>query len=110
MGPAELFRFWFETVWNESRPDLIPEYFAADGIAHSVDEHGKKVVGPAAFRPFYDRIKDAFPDIHFTVEHVVADGDHAAGRWSAEATHKGPMLGVPPTNQKVRLTGMAFAR
>jgi steroid delta-isomerase-like uncharacterized protein len=110
MRPAELFRRWFEEVWNEGKADRIPQYLAKDAIVRTVDDEGKGCVGPDGFRPFYDRIKASFPDIKFEVQQVIEEGDFAAGRWTAQATHTGPGMGVAPTHNKLSLTGMAFVR
>ena len=33
-----LMRRWFEEVWNQGRPDAIPEMLAQDGIVHGLSE------------------------------------------------------------------------
>jgi steroid delta-isomerase-like uncharacterized protein len=109
MRPAELFRRWFEEIWNNGRTDLIGEYLGKDCVLHSVDDKGA-LVGPDGFRPFYDRLRASFPDIRITIEQVIEQGDFAAGRWTAEATHAGEGMGCAPTNRKVQLSGMAIAR
>jgi steroid delta-isomerase-like uncharacterized protein len=110
MGPAELFRRWYEEVWNQERTDLIPRYLADDAVVGSVDETGNAVIGPDGFRAFYDKMKASFPDIRFEVVEVIEQGDTAAGRWVAQLTHCGPQMGVAPTNRACRVTGMSFVR
>lgn len=43
----------------------------------------------------------AFPDVHVTREFLVAQGDIVVERAHAKATHKGELMGVPPTNNLV---------
>ena len=46
-----LMRRWFEQVWNQGRADVIPEIFAADGIAHGLSEDpAKPLRGPTGVR------------------------------------------------------------
>ena len=46
----------------------------------------------------------AFPDLHFTIEELIAEGDKVAGRYTARGTHKGELMGIPPTNNAISLT------
>ena len=54
---------------------------------------------------------DAFPDLHFDLRDVVAQGDKVVITWSAHGTHKGNLVGpdqtttIPPTNQKATVPG-----
>ena len=42
----------------------------------------------------------AFPDVVVTEEDLIASGDRVIERSSAVATHKGSMMGEPPTNKR----------
>jgi predicted ester cyclase len=103
-------RLWFEEVWNGRDAGRIETYMAPGGIAHSLDETGADAIGPAAFRIFFERFLDTFPDIHFTMHDVVEAGPMAAGRWTARFTHSSSGPGVAPTGQTVTLTGMTMIR
>jgi steroid delta-isomerase-like uncharacterized protein len=52
----------------------------------------------------------AFPDIRFTVEDLIAEGDRVVDRWIARGTHRGEFMGLPPTGQQVTLTGIDIMR
>jgi predicted ester cyclase len=52
----------------------------------------------------------SFPDLVFTVEDVIAEGDKAACRLSARATHRGTFQGVPATGKVVTQTGIDILR
>jgi steroid delta-isomerase-like uncharacterized protein len=103
-------RHWFDDVWTGGRSDLIETYLAPGAIAHGLDESGEGCVGAAGFRPFYERLRGACPDIRIAIDDVVASGPMAACRWTATLTHTGDHLGTPATGRAVRVTGMTFAR
>jgi predicted ester cyclase len=50
---------------------------------------------------------DAFPDLHVTIDDMVAEGDKVAIRITWTGTHKGEIMGIPPTNKEV--TGSLIA-
>jgi predicted ester cyclase len=43
----------------------------------------------------------AFPDLRHTVERQIADGDMVATCATVRGTHRGPLLGAPPTGKEV---------
>jgi len=47
----------------------------------------------------------AFPNIRFTSDNVVAEGDRVAISWVATGTHTGPLMGMPPTGKPVQVQG-----
>jgi steroid delta-isomerase-like uncharacterized protein len=63
--------------------------------------------GPAAFRRTISGLRAGFPDIHFTVEDLVAEGDRVAVRWTWRGTHKGPFGGFPPSDRPMTSSGQA---
>ena len=52
----------------------------------------------------------AFPDMELKVEDQVAEGDKVVSRWSARGTHKGELLGIPPTGKQATVTGITIDR
>jgi steroid delta-isomerase-like uncharacterized protein len=106
----DLFKRWFEQVWNQRRTATIAELFAPNGISHGVAEDGSDLIGPQAFLPFHERFLNAFPDMKLKVEDAIADGDKVLIRWSATMRHTGDGLGLAATNKPVAIGGMSLAR
>jgi steroid delta-isomerase-like uncharacterized protein len=106
-----LIHVWFEEVWNKGREEVIDEMFAADGIANGLaNESGEPLRGPADFKPFFHKFRDAFPDIEVVVEDTIAEGDKVAARCSVRATHQGDSLGFTATQKPVEFTGITIVR
>lgn len=106
----QVVRRWFDEVWNKGNLDAIDELFAADGIAYGLGEAGKDVRGAEGFKPFVQRIRSAFPDIHITVDDTINEGDQIAARFTGTMTHTGDDLGFPATGKRVTVSGMSFTR
>jgi predicted ester cyclase len=66
--------------------------------------------GPESFRQLITMLRTAFPDLHFAIEDLIAEGDTVAGRLTMNGTHTGPLMGMPPTGRAVRQAHMHFIR
>ena len=88
---------------------VMDELYATDFVMHgsteSEDVHGLKDVKQSMSEYF-----NAFPDIHYTLDDIVVEGDKAVVRCTVTGTHKGEFMGIPPTNKKVTVWAMSIYR
>jgi predicted ester cyclase len=52
----------------------------------------------------------AFPDVRFTLEDMVAEGNKVMTRYMASGTHKAEFMGAPATGKKIKITGLEIRR
>ena len=104
----QLTRRWFEQVWNQQREEAIDEMFAPGGKAYGFPEPGSVLVGPESFKSVHRTFLGAFPDLHISVNEIIAEGDRVAVTWTATMTHLGDTLGFAPTMKKETLHGSSF--
>jgi predicted ester cyclase len=52
----------------------------------------------------------AFPDSHFMLEDLIAEGDKVVQRYTIRGTHRGNFMGVPATGKVVTFTGIVISR
>ena len=100
----QLARRWFEEVWNQRKESAIDAILTPDCRAHGLGGDAV-LVGPEGFKTFHRSFCGAFPDLHVTVDDIVAEGDKVAIRWTATMTHLGDGLGIPPSGKKVSMDG-----
>jgi steroid delta-isomerase-like uncharacterized protein len=107
----QLFRRWFEEVWNQGSVEAIHEMFAEDGIAHGLSEDPENPMrGPSDFKKFHAAFRSAFPDMIITVEDTIAEGDKVVARCSVRGKHSGGGLGIAATQTPVEFTGISIVR
>jgi predicted SnoaL-like aldol condensation-catalyzing enzyme len=63
-----------EEVLNSGNPDLADEFFASDYIEHQPNPPGWPS-GLEGFKAWVTLLHSAFPDVHYTVENVLAEGE-----------------------------------
>jgi predicted ester cyclase len=57
--------------------------------------------GPNALKQVWAMLLRIYPDIHLTVEDLIAEGDKVVGRTTVTGTHQGEFMGVAPTGKSV---------
>lgn len=103
-----LVRRFVEELWHEKNYNVVDRLCAPDFVAHDLP------AGMSGNREGYKKvatiIHNAFPDIHYTTEDVIADADKVVIRWNSTCTHKGEFMGIPATNKKVSRSGITIYR
>ena len=99
----------FDEVWNKGHQQVADELFAQNYQHHdsSSPDLGR---GPDSEKKRVALYRNAFPDIRFTVEDLVAEGESVTARWSCHGTHKGELNGIAPTGRQFTITGISVAR
>lgn len=103
-----LIRSFYEEVWNRRRYAAAADFFANDSIRHELS--GPVRGGADGIARNAEAWCVAFPDTHYTVEAVIAEGDMVVARWSMTATHTGEWRGVPATGKPIRFRGANLYR
>ncbi|GAH60954.1 unnamed protein product, partial [marine sediment metagenome] len=97
----------FEEVWREGKLDVIDEIYATDFIYQAPTG---EIRGLEGFKQLVTMYRNAFPDLQFTVEDQIAEGDKEVTRYTVNGTHKGELMGIPPTGVQVTSTGNDIIR
>lgn len=50
----------------------------------------------------------AFPDLHWTIEEQIAEGEKVVSRFSMTGTHRGEFLGIPATGRSINTWGVVI--
>jgi predicted ester cyclase len=102
------FRRAYEELLNQGNLSIADELVAPEFINHEAPPGRNR--GPESMRGVATMLRTAFPDLHFTIEELVAEGDIVAGRLTMSGTHQGPLMGMPPTGRSMRQDHMHFVR
>ncbi|MGK3963983.1 ester cyclase [Sorangium sp. So ce118] len=98
-------RVYFDDILSEGKLELIQEIMTPD-IQFIIPTQPAPIVGHESMRNFVMYLRNAFPDIKFTVEREIAVDNKVAMRWRIKGTHKGEFLGVAPSGNVVEDHGV----
>jgi steroid delta-isomerase-like uncharacterized protein len=94
---------------NTASESLAQELISPAAIFH-VPGSPEPMRGPAGYLAIIGMMRGGFPDIQWTLEEMVAEGDKVAARFTMRGTHRGTFFGVSPTGKMITVQAMNIYR
>ena len=95
-----------DEVFNKGNLVLVDELLVPDFVLHATQE----VKGPEALKQYVATTRNSFPDLHITIEDMVAEGDMVAIQYMMRGTFTGKWGDIAPTGKQMALPHAGFAR
>jgi steroid delta-isomerase-like uncharacterized protein len=96
-----------EQVYSRGNLAVVDEVAATDLVIHASSQ---EIRGREGAKQYVAALRTGFPDLSFTIEDQIAEGDMVVTRWTARGTHRGEFQNVPATGKEVRLAGTDIDR
>jgi steroid delta-isomerase-like uncharacterized protein len=97
-----------EALFNQHQVAQTDEFFTQDYLDHA--PLPGQAPGLEGAKHKWASYLTAVPDMRATIEDMVAEGDKLAVRWTVQGSHRGELLGIPPTGKHVRFSGISIYR
>lgn len=104
-------RRFFEEVLNQGKVALLDELFAPNFLYHDATRPDVRTLED--YKRFLTETRSAFPDVHFTLEDVIAEGEELVVRWTMRGTNTGDIvtpMHIPATGKQITVTGIGIGR
>ena len=105
--PTESVMNRFVEFINTANEDLAREVISADAVFHA-PSHPEPLRGPDGYLEVLEMMRGGFPDVQWTLEESVSEGDTVAARFTMHGTHDGEFFGIPATGNKISVQAMNF--
>jgi len=99
----------YEQAFNHTGDLAVIEEFVATDFNDHAALPGLPP-GREGFRQAVLAWRHAFPDLTLTVDAVVAAEDAVVIAWTGRGTHRGELMGIPPTGVAGQVVGISFNR
>lgn len=93
---------------NQKNFAAINQMYASTYVRH--DPNSPWVCNREDYKEDLNILTTVFPDLRFTVEDLVAEGNKVVCRFSIFGTHGTPWRGLPATGKQVMVTGVSISR
>jgi steroid delta-isomerase-like uncharacterized protein len=94
---------------NTADEKLASELVSPKASFH-VPGRAEPASGPPGYLEIIQMMRSGFPDIQWTLEELIAEGDKVAARFTMRGTHQGTFFGVPPTGKKITVQALNIYR
>jgi steroid delta-isomerase-like uncharacterized protein len=98
----------FYEAFNAGEFDALDEIMAPDYANHDPQSPMSPDGGLDSVKAELGGYRGAFPDLTFTIEEQVAEGNAVVTRWSAAGTQEGDLPDLPATGKHVDVTGISI--
>lgn len=99
----------FTEFINTASEKLAAELISPNVVFH-IPGRSEPMRGPAGYLAVIGMMRGGFPDIQWTLEEMIAEGDKVAARFTMRGTHRDTFFGVPPSTKKIQVQAMNFYR
>ncbi len=106
-GNKAMVRRVVEEALNKGELAVIDEAMDPSYVYHVP---GNEVRGPDGFKLYVTMMRSALPDLHMTIDEMVAEGDMVASRFTIRGTHRGDLMGIAATGKQVTISEAVFVR
>jgi len=105
---SQIVRRFIDQVLNQGNIDATGQFFWED-MVEQVPFPGQGP-GVEGLKDVLRGMRAGFPDMRWTVEEQIGEGDKVLTRFEWIGTHHGEFLGVPATGRPVKVWGMVIDR
>jgi steroid delta-isomerase-like uncharacterized protein len=105
-GNKAVISMFVEEVINQGRLERADDLVAADFV--ELDPLPGQQQGRDGLKEVIGGIRAAFPDIHWVLDEMVAEGDKVVSRFTWSGTHRGVFFGIPATGKSINVKGVVI--
>jgi steroid delta-isomerase-like uncharacterized protein len=103
-------RRFLEEAFGQGKTELVDEVLRSDFVCYDPNSETGEISGAQTIKGEIEYFRNAVPDLTYTVEDQVAEGDKVVTRYTASGTHQGEFFGVAGTGNRVEFTGIQIDR
>ena len=96
-----LYRSFVEEIINKYKINEMGKFIAEDFVDLTPPPGIDLEPGLAGMQKMMGMFLSAFPDLHSTIDDLVAEGDKVVGLMTTTGTHKGDFMGIPATGKQI---------
>ena len=99
---------FLEEVINQGRLEQANEIVAEDFV--ELDPLPGQKQGREGLKEVIGMLRTAFPDMHWVVDEMIAEGEKVVTRFTWTGTQQGTFMGIPATGRNVVVKGVVIDR
>jgi predicted ester cyclase len=99
-----------EEAFGGGKLEIVEEVLDPDFVCYDPNSESGAVKGADTIKQEIEWFRNGMPDLTYTVEDQVAEGDKVVTRYRATGTHQGEFFGMAPTGKSIEMSGIQIDR
>ena len=99
-----------EEAFGQGKTEVLDEVLHSEFVCYDPNSESAEIRGADTMNGEIEYFRQAVPDLTYTVEDQVAEGEEVVTRWRASGTHQGEFFGVAGTGNRIELSGIQIDR
>jgi steroid delta-isomerase-like uncharacterized protein len=102
-------RVW-EEAFGQGRVEVVDEVLHSNFVCWDPNSETGEIRGADTIKSEIEYFRNAVPDLTYTVDDQIVEGDMVVSRYTASGTHQGEFFGVPGSGKRIEMTGINIDR
>jgi predicted ester cyclase len=100
----------FEEGFSQGNTDVVDEVLNPDFVCYDPNSESGEVRGAETIKAEIEYFRNAVPNLTYTIEEQMAEGDKVVTRYTVSGTHQGEFFSVAPTGERITMSGISIDR
>lgn len=99
-----------EEAFGQGKTEVVDEVLDPDFVCWDPNSETGEIRGADTIKGEIEYFRNAVPDLTYTVEDQIVEGDVVVSRYTLSGTHQGEFFGVPGSGRRIEMTGINIDR
>ena len=91
-----------DEIWHKGNMEAVDELFSPNWVLRNPE--GDDITGIEGFKQMATNQRAGTPDLHFTIDNMIAEGDYVAVQYTSSGTFTNKVGDIEPTGKKFEQT------
>src|SRR5215211_4344055 len=95
-----------EEGFSQGHTEVVDVVLNPNFVCYDPNSESAEVRGSETIKGEIEYFRNAVPDLTYTVEDQIAEGDKVVTCYTVSGTHQGEFFGVAPTGERITMSGI----
>jgi len=99
-----------EEAFGQGRVEVVDEVLHSDFVCWDPNSESGEIRGADTIKSEIEYFRNAVPDLTYTVDDQIVEGNMVVSRYTVSGTHQGEFFGVPGSGKRIEMTAINIDR
>jgi len=99
-----------EEGFSQGHTEVVDEVLNPNFVCYDPNSESGEIRGSETIKGEIEYFRNAVPDLTYTIEEQIAEGDKVVTRYTVSGTHQGEFFGIGATGERITMSGIMIDR